>query len=42
MNDSLKEDEQQTNEPEIDCLARMPNPKEVEDAEQHRHRSEVG
>jgi hypothetical protein len=42
MNDSLEEDEQQTDEPKIDCLPRMPNSQEEEDAEQHRHRSEVG
>jgi hypothetical protein len=42
MNDSLQEDEQQTDKPKIDCLAGMPHSEEVEDAQQHRHCSEVG
>ena len=42
MNDGLEEDEQQTDEPEIDCLARMPDPQEVENAKQNRHGGEVG
>jgi len=42
VNDGLKEDEEQTDEPKIDCLARMPHPEKVEDAEQHGHCGEVG
>jgi hypothetical protein len=42
VNDGLEEDEEQTDEPEIDGLARMPHPQEVEDAEQHSHCGEVG
>jgi hypothetical protein len=41
VNDGLKEDEEQADEPEIDCLAWMPHPQKVEDAEQHGHCSEV-
>jgi hypothetical protein len=33
VNDGLKEDEKQTDKPEIHCLARMPHPEEEEDAE---------
>jgi hypothetical protein len=41
VNDGLKEDEEQGDEPKVDCLAWMPPPQEVEDAEEHSHRSEV-
>jgi hypothetical protein len=41
VNDGLKEDEEQADEPKVDCLAWMPPPQEVEDAEEHSHRSEV-
>jgi hypothetical protein len=39
---AFEEDEEQADEPKIDCLAWMPHPQEVEDAEQHGHCSEVG
>ena len=42
VNNRLEEDEEQTDEPKINCLARMPHPEEEEDAEQHGHRSQVG
>jgi hypothetical protein len=42
VNYGLEEDEEQADEPKIDCLVWMSPPQEVEDAEQHRHRSEVG
>jgi hypothetical protein len=42
VNNSLKEDEGKTDEPEIYGLAWMTSPKEVQDAEKHRHCGEIG
>jgi hypothetical protein len=42
VNDRLKEDEEQSNEPQIDCLARMPLSEEVQDTQQHSHCDEIG
>ena len=42
MDDSLEEDEEETNEPQIHRLALMTPPQEIEETEKHGHCGEVG